>query len=231
MSPGRRWRPRSSRMGAGPPVRSHSAPALAGLAVVYRRGGAVHAAVRPEVFVVAGVDGRPAEPLIQILGDGPLDEVLFGEDRDVHPPRSSRHGANAVERDAGLPRRGDDRLAIENSRDLLLAEGIALDGERAPDVRMRLIRRSRRSCASRETSARPMASPILSMRETISGVMEQGGASFISPELRSSFGSLWSGLPPLHSRYPAWCESCAWSVRSRGFRLRLPGRHPRSGRG
>ena len=112
MSPGRRWRPRSSRVGAGPPIRSRSAPALAGSAVAYRRGGAVHAAVRFEVFVVAGVDGRPAESLIQILGDGPLDEVLFGEGRDVHPPRSSRHGANAVERDAGITGDEDEPLGL-----------------------------------------------------------------------------------------------------------------------
>ena len=39
-------------------------------------------------------------------------------------------------------------------------------------VRMRLIRRSRGSGGSPDAPIRPIASPILSMRETISGVME-----------------------------------------------------------
>ena len=75
-------------------------------------GNAAEQAVRPEVFSVVGVDGFPAEPFFQVVGGGLLDEGVFGVGGDCHPRRSSRHGADAVERYVGIPGDEDEPFGL-----------------------------------------------------------------------------------------------------------------------
>ena len=46
--------------------------------------GAAEQAVRPEVLVVVRVDGFPAEPFLQVVGGGLLDEGVFGVEGGGH---------------------------------------------------------------------------------------------------------------------------------------------------
>ena len=53
-------------------------------------------------------------------------------------------------------------------------------------VRMRLMRRRRGSCAAPAASARPIASPICSTRESMPGVIAYGGLAVMVPAARKT---------------------------------------------